>query len=211
MFEILDDEILGPRKPDTVDATFFAHQPTAMRDGEKTVFLTSKDVYRATLEAGSGAGPAPFMALIQAYLRNGGVVWVCGACSRTGTLYGRAVRVERNASGSSMGLGAEYIARDIVDYFHRQAQEATGSDKIGREVPVATIVDPWGKRIDAVLAPVKADAVAGNRHGIPQGTVNAPTGRRKFPLANRFVLERSAASSVTGTASDRSGVAWLSR
>ncbi|MBV1903554.1 MAG: DsrE family protein [Marinosulfonomonas sp.] len=84
MTDILINNSFG--KDDTAKASvpFIVGGASAARDGQTAMFLTHGAIYTATKGGNEGVraeGFAPLEDLVQGYIGNGGILWVCKACA----------------------------------------------------------------------------------------------------------------------------------
>ena len=84
MTNILINNAFGSDNPEKASVAFIVGGASAARDGETALFLTSEAINLARKNGTDGLqaeGYKPMSDLVQAYLDNGGILWVCKACA----------------------------------------------------------------------------------------------------------------------------------
>ncbi len=84
MNNILINNAFGEDNVEKASVAFIVGGASAARDGETAIFLTSKAIFLATEGGTDGLqadGYKPVQELLQAYVNNGGIIWVCKACA----------------------------------------------------------------------------------------------------------------------------------
>ena len=84
MTNILINNAFGDDNAEKASIAFIVGGASAARDGETAIFLTSTGINLATKNGTNGlqaAGYKPLQELVRAFLDNGGILWVCKACT----------------------------------------------------------------------------------------------------------------------------------
>ncbi|MEE9428990.1 MAG: DsrE family protein [Paracoccaceae bacterium] len=84
MTNILINSSFGKDDAAKASVPFIIGGASAARDGDTRMFLTHAAIYMATKGGNDGVqadGYKPLGDLVQAYIDNGGVLWVCKACA----------------------------------------------------------------------------------------------------------------------------------
>lgn len=84
MTDILINSSFGKDNAAKATVPFIVGGAAAARDGQTAMFLTHDAIYTATKGGNDGIqadGMKPLDDVVQAYVDNGGILWVCKACA----------------------------------------------------------------------------------------------------------------------------------
>lgn len=118
MAKILVNCTHGKEDPERAILPFIVGNVAATADQEAVVLLTIEGVWIATRGYGEGVqqeGFAPLMETLQSFVKNGGQIWACGACTNP-----------RGITQADLIEGAKIVtAANVVEYM------ASGASTLG--------------------------------------------------------------------------------